>query len=50
MPDYMQGIPTWFYAIVVIAGVAITALACMPHKWVEKALKNLDRKFGRPQS
>jgi hypothetical protein len=47
MPDYMQGIPIWFYVVVVIVGVAITLLACMPTKWVERFLKTLDRKFGR---
>lgn len=47
MTDYMQGIPTWFYAVVVVVGIAITLLACMPTKWVEKLMQTLDRKFGR---
>ncbi len=47
MPDYMQVIPVWFYAVVVIVGIAITLFACMPSKWVEKLLNTLDRKFGR---
>ncbi len=47
MPDYMEGVPVWFYVIVVLVGVAITLLACMPAKWVEKLMKTLDRKFGR---
>jgi hypothetical protein len=47
MPDYMEGIPVWFYVIVVIVGVAVTLLACMPTKWVERLFHRLDRKFGR---
>jgi len=47
MGEFMGEVPTWFYVVVVLLGVAITLLACMPTKWVEKLLKEMDRRFGR---